>query len=166
MQVLAGVIGALFGGVVTFVIGRMESARLQAIHVSQDLYRSWHSSEMMAARVRAHDVLTDNVGSGAPKSYIELRKRCRDFDRDEDWLAVTRVLHFFEECGALVEIRAANSSLIQKLLGRYVEYWFDRHIEPLWRHSLGRDDPVELGWYEKAALLRGRVGPMAQRKGD
>ncbi|QXJ23901.1 hypothetical protein AGRA3207_005125 [Actinomadura graeca] len=158
VEITAGLLGALLGAACTFVVQRLESRRRWRFDLAQELYRTWQSIEHIEARVRAYYLLTENLRSQHPQSFLELATACRAEGRTEDWIAISRVLHFFEECGALLDCAAVDHALLKHLIGRYVTYWVDGFLHPWWELSTGRDDPRELGWHTPISRLRARVG--------
>jgi DNA-binding ferritin-like protein (Dps family) len=153
VEVLAGILGALLGGFVTLWVSRIESHRLNRTKIVQDLYHTWHSDETLRARIRAGAVLGENDKKPRPlKTYDELYADLWEMGRQEDWIAISRIMHFFEECGELLEIRAIDVDSLRKLLGRYIEFWVDGYLAPIGQASQERDP--RSGWYQPIASLR------------
>lgn len=156
VELVTGVIGAVLGVLGALLVQRSESKRLGRLAVSQDLYRKWQSLEMTEARSRAFVVLRRNGQEPNPLTFAQLAESIQPAQK-EDWLAVSRVIHFFEECGTLLKADAADGNSLKTLLGRYVEYWHDGYLEPLWDRSKGTDPAAELHWFPPIAELRSRV---------
>jgi len=81
---------------------------------------------MQRARIAAQSILHGAAQLPNPPGYAELNRALWDNGSRDDWVAVNAVLHFFESCGELLEIGSLDRRLVRKMLGRYVEYWFDR----------------------------------------
>jgi hypothetical protein len=152
MDIIVGAIGALFGGLVTFLVGRIEHRRLARRGLTLDLYQAWNSDEVHRARVSAETVLKSNKNLDAPRSYRELQDELLRNGNLEDWIAVNRVLHFHRECGVLLRVGAIDRKLLYRLLGHYFEYWIDSYLEPLSVVSRQRDS--DLVWDESLVYLR------------
>ncbi|MDI6099823.1 hypothetical protein QLQ12_14570 [Actinoplanes sp. NEAU-A12] len=159
MEIIAGIVGAILGALGTMIVARLESRRTGRLKAVYDLYARWHSSEMNYARIRAHHVFHSEQQNRVPKSYWQINESLWAGGREDDWIAIQLVIHYFESCGELLEEGAIDRSLFQRMMGRYASYWIDRYIHPLWFRSLEPDDGAELGWYTKIACLRENLGP-------
>jgi hypothetical protein len=154
VQLISGLIGVLVGGMITLIIQRIESRRVGRLDRTHRLYESWQSADGLSFRVRANFLLRKNAESASPKSLMELADELRSADTGNDWLAITRTLHFFEECGALLDTRALDLPLFRNLFDQYVTYWVERCLRPLYEASTGKDPEIELNWYRRVEFLR------------
>ena len=157
MEIIAGLVGALCGGIVTLIVTRIEARRADRVKATHDLYRQWQSGEMQRARIVAQSLLHEAASAPAPPGYHELNEALWSAGRRDDWIAIDQVLHFFESCGELLENDAIDRRLTGALMGRYVEYWFDRYIDSLWSRSQHDGGMSGLGWHGKIRGLRQAV---------
>jgi hypothetical protein len=109
---------------------------------------------MHRARIRAGLVLRRNQETIKPLSYLELRDHLWDNQREEDWIAISMVLHYFERCTELVQAKVADRELLRSMIRRYAHYWMDRYFDPLWGVSRGQGASGEPGWHESVKDLR------------
>jgi hypothetical protein len=84
MEILAGAIGAVLGGIIALLVQRMESQRLGRTRLTLELNREWQSEALLQARVRANIALTANVSAANPRSFMTLHDHCRDNGVNED----------------------------------------------------------------------------------
>lgn len=163
MEVLAGVIGAIVGGLATLLIGRVEVRRHERLRASHDLLRRWQSDEMVVARLRAFVVLTENKAKASPDTFLGLTTSLKGTMREEDLLAVNRVLRFFEFFGALAQAEAVHLPTARLFMAYDTEFWLERHLIPLWRYSSDKDDPEELRWLDRLEALKVVLRPPSVR---
>jgi hypothetical protein len=154
MQLVYGLIGVITGAVITYTVQRFESRRMGRISRTHRLYESWQSPDNFPFRTRADEILKKNAKASAPKSFMELKSQLNSGHTVSDWTAITRTVHFFEECGALLDTRAVDLALFRSLFDQYVIYWVDRCLRPLYEASLGKDEEIELNWYRRVESLR------------
>lgn len=154
MEIASGALGAILGAVCALVVQRVESGRLGRRAVTQNLYQKWQSLEMTTARSKAFVALRNNMQETTPLTFVTLAESFHQSDQHENWLAVSRVIHFFEECGALMAVGALDKEMTKSLLGRYIEYWHDGFLLPLWQISNSVDSAIELHWYPPLSQLR------------
>jgi hypothetical protein len=158
VQIAAVLLGVVVGGVITFTIQRSESRRVGCIDRTHRLYEAWQSIDNFPFRVRANDILKENAHSTTPESAMQLRRRLISSGSLNDWIAITRILHFFEECGAFLDAKAIDRELFKELFDVYVKYWVDSCLRPLYEASEGVDEAIELNWYRRVSSLRSEVG--------
>ncbi|QXV61133.1 hypothetical protein [Amycolatopsis sp. TNS106] len=153
MQVISALIGVLVGGAISFTVQRLESQRATRVSRTHRLYETWQSAESLVHRVKAVHVLRDNMDSPDPVGFISLMSDESSLAAD-DQFALTRILHFFEECGTLLEVKAIDQKLYKKLFERYVVYWVDGYLQPLHEVSSRTESEIETGWFPHVARLR------------
>lgn len=154
MQLVSGLIGVILGGAITYIVQRFESRRVGRFSRTHRLYESWQSAENFPFRTRADELLRKNASSKAPKSFMELRSELNSGRTINDWTAITRTVHFFEECGAFLDTKAVDLPLFRNLFDQYVIYWADRCLTPLYKASVPRDEEIDLNWYRRVESLR------------
>lgn len=154
MQVISALIGVIVGGAISFTVQRLESQRATRVSRTHRLYETWQSAESLVHRVKAVHVLRDNMKSPEPVGFMSLMSGDESSLAADDQFALTRILHFFEECGALLDVNAIDLKLYKELLARYVVYWVDGYLEPLHEVSSRTESEIETGWYPRVARLR------------
>jgi hypothetical protein len=156
MQLTNVLIGVIVGGVISFAVQRLEAQRTGRLSRTHRLYESWQSADTLALRVKADEVLCRNLVSPNPLGFVALTDP-NSHESIADRIAVSRVLHFFEECGALLDTKAIDLKLYRRLFERYVIYWVDKHLKPLYELSTNGGNEIQLGWYPRVELLRSAV---------
>ncbi|WP_410605017.1 hypothetical protein [Amycolatopsis sp. lyj-90] len=155
MQVISALIGVIAGGAISFTVQRLESHRVTRVSRTHRLYETWQSAESLVHRVKAVHVLRDNMAAPNPLGFMALMDDGGDSPlAADDQFALTRILHFFEECGALLEVGAIDLRLYKKLFERYVVYWVDGYLEPLHEASARTEREIETGWFPRIAGLQ------------
>jgi hypothetical protein len=154
MQLVYGLIGVITGAVITYTVQRFESRRMGRISRTHRLYGSWQSPDNFPFRTRADEILKKNAKASAPKSFMELKSQLNSGHTVSDWTAITRIVHFFEECGCSPGHKSSRFGAFQKFVRPYVIYWVDRCLHPLYEASLGKDEEIELNWYRRVESLR------------
>lgn len=151
-EILAAILGAVFGAFVAGYLNFLAQRRAQEVADKKTLtirlYEEWQDFDMLTARIIAYRVMVEFNED----SWNQLSLRLRTANRDEDWVAVSRVVHHFELLGALLTENRLDKPAFTRLFERYVRYWLrDGGIENLMNRSEVADGPPEAGW---VALVR------------
>jgi len=151
MEIATGLVGAIVGGAITFIVQRLEWRRVSRLDRTFELYRHWQSPQILSARVQAAVALDANDNSTPSRTFLQLYQDLQAKGALQDWLAIQTTFHFFDECNAVYQANAINRSLFACLFRRHLNYWIDGRIMPLWNISANIDDLRELQWYEGIA---------------
>jgi hypothetical protein len=152
--VLGAIIGSALGGYLTFVAQTRATARSERAQRTIRLYEEWHGAPMLAARIRAHEILKENFATQSPKSFTQLAGKLLDSRKEDDWMAVSQVVHFFELVAKLLQEGEIHPEIFWSLLGRYVSYWRTTALDQLIEISEREDNPDEAGWSSAIKDLR------------
>lgn len=123
----------MFGALATFLLfnlllGEMErrhEANRTKTQLTIGLHTEFQTSDMLRCRIAAENILVENAKSAAPLGSSALYEKIHKQEkRSEDWLAVSRVLHFYENLGKLHAAKALDDALVQRLFKGYVQAAF------------------------------------------
>ena len=142
-EILAAVIGALVGAILTFLYTKKEYDRQMKIHTTLSLYEEFQSTDMMGHRLIADAILKENRDK-TKLSFSQLHQSTVEFDK---WHATSRVVHYFEKASILYREKYLDRKLANKLLGRYFQYYYIEYLQELAKLSEDNDPYKSYGWY-------------------
>src|SRR4051794_37337667 len=97
--VLGAILGALLAGYLNFVTQSKALRASNQTSLTVKLYEEWHSASMLEARIRAFQILRDHPAN----SFTELQEDLLATGREDDSTKLSRLLHFFELLGMLLQ---------------------------------------------------------------
>jgi len=153
MEFLAGVIGALVGGLVTYFGQRVESGRVSRKLTAQSLVQTWHSSEMVRARVQGYETLVKNVESNNVQSFDRLAVSLINDDRVDEWIEASKVIHFLGLVAVMFSANEVDRHMIKKCMAVDILFWYSKLLLPISEVSIGVDDPSEISWFNEVERL-------------
>jgi hypothetical protein len=164
--ILGAIVGSALGGYISFVSQTRAVARSERVQRTLRLYEEWQGTPMLTVRTRASWILQQNLTTGSPKSFSQLARSLLDAEKEDDWTAVSRVVHFFEMVTKLLDEGEIHSPMFWRLFGRYVDYWHDTALDQLIEISEREDTAIEAGWSSAIRRLRNAgLSPTARHAG-
>ncbi|WP_067840377.1 hypothetical protein [Nocardia lijiangensis] len=161
--ILGAIIGSALGGYISYVVQTQAVARSERMLRTLRLYEEWQDTEMLTARIRANWILERNFTAESPKSFSQLSSALLEAQKEEDWIAVSRVVHFFELVAMLLDAGELHRPTFRRLFDRYVAYWCDTALDQLVAVSEREDAELEAGWATAVrGLRRSAVASAAQ----
>lgn len=116
-------VGAGIGAVATFLYNR----RLARIKAAIDLHSEFHSESFLKSRIEADKVLKRFVTAQKKPKISTIYANCSP----EEWLHVSRVLHFFERLTYLRENRLVHPATCDTLFGHYIAHYKNDYFSRL-----------------------------------
>ena len=122
------------GTLITFVfldliiqsIEKRQEQKTKRTQLTIALHDQFQSMEMIRVRQVARKILLENFRYGDKLDSWKLyQKLYFDEKREEDWLALSRVFHFYEEIGELLEQDALNEELTRIFFYNYLKEMYD-----------------------------------------
>src|ERR1700724_3338682 len=108
-------LGAGVGAIITFLYNR----RLAGVKTAIDLHSEFHSDSFLKSRIEADKALTRLVVEQKRTTISAIYK----YASPEEWIHVSRVLHFFEKLTCLSENHLVHRRTCEALLGHYTVYF-------------------------------------------
>jgi hypothetical protein len=136
VSLVAGLVGALFGGAITFVIG----IRQRQLENVLELHREWNAADMIKARHCGADLLDQHPGA----DFNQLREIVGRSAMQDIWI----VQNFYQRLWLLQKHHLVTPKLIPELFGDRLSWWVQNnyqsrlfplnnepseHIELLWK---------------------------------
>jgi hypothetical protein len=140
MNLLGTLIGALIGSacgaLFTLLYGLWDQNRKNKLETTMNLYRTFHSQEMMLVRVQADKVLKREKQKGQGWNYRELYGHLPA----EEWLNISIMAHFFEQLAVYRKVGYLNDKLAKTLFSNYFNYFYNEYFKELNRSAIAAND--------------------------
>jgi hypothetical protein len=93
------------------------------------LHNQFQSLDMLRVRLKAAEVLRENYLSGQKLNSSQLyQKLYFDENRQDDWLCVSALLHFYEEVGKLRKQGKVDENLTRIFFERYLREMYEKEF--------------------------------------
>ncbi len=113
--------GVLIGSFLSSLLARDAAARDAQMKRTIEIFERFNGAELHQARHLAYHAFMDRAGS--PISINKYRE-----ERDEYWIAISTVLHYFDTLENLIAAKLVDEELVGRLLGRQIASWVNSYI--------------------------------------
>jgi hypothetical protein len=153
VEMLAGIIGLVFGAILSYVAQRIHSDRESRRDASIEIVSRWQSSEMLRARTVAYEILRRNLANPNPLGFESLFVQLVHESKMDDWLEISKVVHFFELIGFLRMDKKLDDDILRRGLGSSARFWDEKILSPWFEASQADTDREELNWHAPLRAL-------------
>ncbi|MBW4444766.1 MAG: hypothetical protein KME10_26950 [Plectolyngbya sp. WJT66-NPBG17] len=139
---VGGIIGSISSAVLTYVFTNIQQQHHARVQTTIQMYEKYQSSEMLLARIKAERVLYENRQQLKPLSYTEIYHETYA-NHDENWLYVSRIVHYFEQIAILHQEKFLEERLFRSSIAPYLRFWYNEYFGIVYDTSIKNKEDTD-----------------------
>lgn len=128
---LGVILGAVLGGILTYIFSTRERSNQNQIETTLKLYERYETPEMQSSRALAIHLLGENLRIEKPKTFRQLKESAGQ----ASWYHLMKVCQFFEQVSVLQKAHFLDDKLLKATLANTFTNWFVGYLNPMFELS-------------------------------